>query len=400
MTEQEVKRNVSLYKWFVVLSEPLFIGPHLIFYLQKVAHMSITHIYIMEAIVVACLFFLEIPSGALADLIGRKKTIFLGSIFMLTSKILLATATSPIHVWISNIFWMLHVCLRSGADSAFLHDSLKKVGRENEYRDIEGKATARLFITIAFCSFPIGFLYEINPRIPFILSIPGVLVSCFLAAFFKEPPTAEKYSFKKQKELVKLSILFVKNSKEIMWIIILSALVGASLKISFFYYNDYFELVKIRPAYWGILFFLFNFFAAFFGHYTQTIAKRIGEKSSITGIILLIGIPIFIMGFFVSKAMISMIFLLNMVRGFEKPFIKNFINCRITKECSYRATILSVESAFSGLICPIVLTLFGTSLKIWPLSFSLEIFGCIAFLIGMFLIRHFLKILKTIKGPC
>jgi len=272
--------------------------------------------------------------------------------------------------------------------------------RENEYREIEGRAIAGLFMTIAICSLPVGFLYEINPRIPFILSIPPIFISCFVAVFFKEPPKTERYSFKKQKELVRSSLMFVRKRKEIMWIIVFSALIGASLKLSFFYYNKYFELVEIRPAYWGILFSLFNLVAALFGHYAQAIAKRMGEQVSIILMALLIGTPVFIMGFFISKAMVSMIFLLNIVRGFEKPFIMDFINRRIDKENKGRATILSVESALSGVTSFIALYLFSICIKKWPLPFSLEILGFIAFIIGLLLIMQFLRILKITKSPC
>ncbi len=392
MNEVEVKRNVSLYKWFFVLVEPLFIGPTLIFYLQHAGKMSLSHIYIMEAIVVGGLVLLEIPSGALADLIGRKKTILLGTLLMLGSKIFLTIAGSPVYVWISNILWMISLSMRSGADSAFLYDSLKKVGRENEYKKIEGAAFGNLLLTTAVCSLFAGFLSEINIRIPFMLSIPGIFISCFIVASFKEPMQTEKYNFKKQKDLMKISILFVKSRKKIKWIIAFATLISVSSKIWFFSYNPYFELVELDLRYYGIVFFFFNIIAWFFSCYAYILEKKINERSSIVSMILLIGAPILLMGTFVSKIMISMTFLQNIVRGFVKPFLGGFLNHHI--DSKNRATVISIKSAVAGLACFFFLSLFGLFLKIWPLAFSLQILGVSVLIIGLFLVIQYRKIFR------
>lgn len=397
MNEQEVRRNITLYKWFAVLIEPLFIGPTLIFYLQHAGKMSLSHIYIMEAIVVGGLVLLEIPTGALADLIGRKKTILLGAFLMLGSKIFLTTASSPVYIWVSNILWMISLSMRSGADSAFLYDSLKEVGRQKEYKKIEGAAFANLLIVTAICSLFAGFLSEINIRIPFLLSIPGVLISCFVAAFFKEPVQTEKYSFKKQKDLMRISILFVKNHKEIKWIIAFATLISVSSKIWFFSYNPYFELVKFDLRYYGIVFFFFNIIAWFFSRYAYALEKKINEQFSITSMILLIGIPILFMGSFVSKIMISMTFLQNIVRGFVKPFLGGFLNHHINSK--NRATVISIKSAVAGFACFFALNLFGLVLKIWPLAFSLQVLGISVLIIGLFLIIQYRKIFLKTKSP-
>ena len=93
MDEVEVRKNITLYKWFVISAEPLFWGPTLILCLQRLGKMSLSEVYIMEAIVISGIVFLEIPSGALADLIGRKQTILLGNYFFLASSIPLVIAS-------------------------------------------------------------------------------------------------------------------------------------------------------------------------------------------------------------------------------------------------------------------------------------------------------------------
>ena len=397
MNQKEVKRNVTLYKWFFVLVEPLFIGPTLIFYLQNVAKMSLSHVYVMEAVVVGGFVLLEVPSGALADLIGRKKTIFLGALFQVISKILLVVAVSPIYAWVSNIFWMFSLSMRSGADEAFLYDSLKEAGREKEYEKIQGRAFSYLLLAIAFCSLSAGFLSEIHLRLPFIVGMPFVIASCFVVLLFKEAPKTEKYSVKRQKELLKLSWLFVKNHKKIKWIIAFATLIAVSSKVWFFSYNPYFELVDFDLKYYGVMFFFFNIIAWFFSRNAYKLEKKIGEKFSIISMILLIGMPIILMATFVSKVMVSMTLLQNIVRGFKKPFVGGFLNCHI-EDSNRRATILSIESAAAGLASFFALNLFGVALKFWTLTLSLQMLGIFVLIIGSILMLQYRKIFLT-KSP-
>jgi len=396
MKQEEVKRNITLYKWHFSLVQSLFVGPILILYLQKVGKMSLSHIYIMEAVVVLGFLLLEIPSGALADLIGRKKTIVLGSILMIFSELALVIAVSPIYVWISNIIWMISLSMRSGADSAFLYDSLKEVSREDEYEEIQGKVMSYFFLSTAICSLSVGFLSEISLRLPFILSTIGILISCFLALGFKEVPKNEKYSLERQKELMKLSVLFVKNHKGIKWVIAFSTLLLASSKIWFFSYNPYFELVKFDLRYYGAMFFLFNMVAWFFSKNAHILKRRMGEQFSIVSMILLIAIPIILMATFVSKIMISMTVLQNIVRGLRKPFVETFINRHI-EDSERRATILSIRSAADGLVSFIALNLFGIALRFWTLTFSLQVLGFSVLIIGALLIVQYRKIFNVNK---
>jgi len=392
MNELQVKRNVFLYKLFFVLMESLFVGPILIFYIQNIGKMALSDIFIMEAVVVGGLILLEVPTGSLADLIGRKKTILLGCILMTIHEIILVMSNSPIDIWIANIVWMISLSLRSGATEAFLYDTLKEVGKEQEYEKIQGKSFGYLLLAMAFCSLFAGYLSEINPRLPFILSLPGMITACFAVALFKEPIKTQKYSFKKQKELMKISVLFVKNHLKVKWIIAFAVLISTSTKIWFFTYNPYFELVDFDLKYYGIVFFFFNIISWYFSTNAHILKDKLKEKTSIIAMISLIGFPIFLMGLFASKIMISMAFLQYPVRGFIKPFLGGFLNRHLSTE--NRATVISIQSAAAGLACFIGLSAFGLILEVWTLPFCLQILGFSVLLLGLILVIQYKRIFR------
>lgn len=390
MDEKEVRRNIMLYKLYAVLGEPILWGPTLILFIQRLGKMSLSEIYLMEAVVVGGIVLLEIPSGALADLIGRKKTILLGQLLILASAIVFALIDSPFDVWVSNILCMIGFVCRSGADSAFLYDSLKEGKREGEYKQIEGSAMGGRLLAYGICSLSVGFLSEIDLRLPFILTIPWVSISCLIVLCFKEPIQTRKYNFREQMDLMKISILFVANHKAIKWIVGYISLIVVSSKLWFFTYNPYFELVELEIRYYGVIFCLLNIVAWFFSYNAYRIEGRIGERLCMIGMILFIGLPILLMGTIVSQAMVSMVLLQNVVRGFMVPFLGDFLNRQL--DSKNRATVISIKSAVSGFVSVVSLSLFGFVLKIWPLTFSLRILGVTVLLLGFVKILQYKKL--------
>ena len=87
---------------------------------------------IFHAVSLVC----EVPSGMAADLLGRKKTLLLGSVFVVTCNLLMAFAPSIGFVSLAMVLNALANTMFSGTDAALAYDSLKQCGREEEYLSI------------------------------------------------------------------------------------------------------------------------------------------------------------------------------------------------------------------------------------------------------------------------
>jgi len=390
MTEKDVERNIKLYYWYELLIEPLFWGPVLISSLIHLGQMTLYEIYIMEAVVMLGFIVLEIPSGAAADVIGRKKTVILGSFILMLSKVWFSLAGSPLDVWGANITWMIGASLCSGADTALLYDSMKAGKQEHLFNQVFGKAMSNRLLLTAFTALVTGFLASINLRLPLLLSIPGMFIAFTITLFFKEPQRTENYTAKKQLEMVRMSVLFVANHHKVKWVIGYTTILMVASKIWFFSYNPYFELVNLDLRYYGLMFFLLNIVAWFFSRYAYAIVKIASEKIILWSMPLLLGVPILIMGSWVALPTISMILLQNVVRGFGGPFLSNFTNQHLSSE--NRATVLSIQSAVNGLAQCLGLGIFGLLLHFSNLPFSLQILGFTVLFASIFSIRYYPRI--------
>lgn len=392
MNTRDAARNVRMYKLYRTFCEPLMWGPILLSYLIHVGGMTLADIYFMESIVVFGFIFLEVPSGALADLIGRKKTVLAGSLCQAASTTWFMLMDSPFDAWGANITWMVGASLSSGADSAFLYDSLKEIGREDEYRKIEGAATGNRLLLTAICSLGVGFLAVVNMRLPLILSLPGIILSASATFFFKEPPQTKAYAAHEHMSMMKTSIMFVANHREVKWIVGFATLIGVASKVWFFTYNPYFEAVGLDLRLYGIMFFLMNAIAWFFSRYAHEIGGRMGEQGAIVSMIALVAFPILLMGSVLSKYSVGFTLLQNAVRGFGQPFIGGFLNRHLNSE--NRATVLSINSAISGLSQGIALGAFGFLLKAWPLHACLLFLGVSVLALGVLCIASYRMIFK------
>ena len=393
MEQKEANQNIKLYAWFRIMRVPFFWGPILVTYIINIGKMSLSELYFMEAIVVFALIFVEIYSSAWADLLGRKKAMMLGSFLQLVAMILFALLDSPFLVWVSNILVMLGFAIVSGVDEAFLVDNLKEAGKEKDLTRINGQILSRIFIILAIGSIAAGYLYGIDPRLPMFLSVPSVFVSFVLTFFFKEPKRAVIINHKEHFDFMKMSILFVANHKAIKWIIGYVAIIAVASKLWFFTYNPYFELVELDYKYFGWVFFSLNIVAWASSKYAYKIEGKMSEVSIVVLMLVLMGVPILLMGLFVSQLAIVLVLSENLVRGFKQPFFSTFINKHL--DSKNRATVLSIKSAANAFISATSLWIFGLVLLKWELAMSLQILGLTILVLGSFIIWKYKKIFQN-----
>ena len=384
------EKNIRLYKLYELFFEPLFWGPILILYMQDLGQMTLAGIYVMEAVIVLLLVVLEVPMGALADLIGRKTSVVLGSVFMLCDNILFAMISSPIDVWIANFVWVIGFSLVSGAASALLYDSLKDEHREHEARKIVGVALGNRMLLIAATSLLAGYLYEIHPRLPLLLSIPFMAIAVVIATLFYESRIKKAFCATEHFSLIKMSVLFVANHRQIKWIIGFSVTILVVQKIWFFTYNPYFQEVDLAPLYFGIVFAAINLIGWIGSRVSDRISESLGECGSVALICGLIAVPLIVMSQFPSMGVILLLSAPAFVRGFMQPFLFEFLHRHLSSH--NRATVVSIKSAVGGLLQFFALLLFGSLLGIVSLTQAMFVLGLLSLISGIVIVVTYRKI--------
>lgn len=187
MSKKEVlNKNISLFKWFEFFLDFSLYYPIAVLYFAKVTGSYTLGLAVFSIVYVASAIF-EIPTGIFSDLIGRKKTIILGSIAGVFAISSYALANSFLVLALGAFFEGLSRSFYSGNNTALLYDTLRQKNKLNEFSDILGKLGAIAASGLAISALIGGFVAVYSLRLVVSISIlPRIL--CLLISFgFVEP---------------------------------------------------------------------------------------------------------------------------------------------------------------------------------------------------------------------
>jgi len=178
--------SFAFHAWF-------WLGSWIFYYLRFGDYASVA---LLDSGAVAVTLLMEIPTGAFADLLGKRKTLILAFLLQGTGNIVMG---------LSGSFWMLALSLwlltcvggafYSGALEALVFDSLKSMGEDHRFDKVMGGISATKLWSMALCGVIGGFSYYIAPGLPFILNGIVCLVGFIVCLWLNEPTVdTEKHS--------------------------------------------------------------------------------------------------------------------------------------------------------------------------------------------------------------
>ena len=161
-------------------------------YLTDLRGLSLTQLTVLDAPFWILLIVLEVPTGAIADRWGRKVSLSYGAFTNAIAVIVFGVAASFGVLLISYLVWAVAWTLYSGADSAFVYDSLRATGRQDDYQKLWGRTRAvqaAAAIMGLLIGAPLGDFAGL--WVPVVAS-GGLMAIAWVVTFsFKEPPRAE-----------------------------------------------------------------------------------------------------------------------------------------------------------------------------------------------------------------
>jgi len=191
---------------------------------------SIGEIGILEAVFHAVSLCGEIPSGVLADVLGRKKTMIASRLMRVFSAVLMIFSDGFFGAMISIAILALSYNLASGTREALAFDSLKKFGKEEEYDKYASTEMVIYRICSAVALLLAGFSLYLGYKKAYAVDVVLCLVGVFAAFLLTDAGGYEKnpLSFKARViDCVKESLRFLKENPKAGWLILLNSFIGA-----------------------------------------------------------------------------------------------------------------------------------------------------------------------------
>lgn len=347
MTYERLKRNVPLLYAERLCGNLMFFVPVIVVFFQSQG-LSMTQVMVLQTAFAVTVVALEVPSGFFADRAGRRPSIFLGASAVTAGCAVYATGYGFGQFLVAEMLWALGASLISGADSAILYDTLLALGREDEYKKIEGHASFLALSGAAAAAAAGGFVATAGLRLTFYLTAAALAAAVVTAAFLREPPRRKGgHPRGELYYLYKIGRFALYKNAEVRWLILLAALINGLGTVGFWLYQPYFELCRIPLHYFGLIFALFNVFAAFSGKIAFAVERAVGKRLALISLPVLLGASQVAMAAFVTPLGFLFVLFAQFVRGFSHPVIQDYINRHTWSD--KRATVMSIKNLTSRL---------------------------------------------------
>lgn len=289
-----MKRNITISYFLSFAKNTWFwLGIWIFYYLSFTNYAGIG---IIETVLIVTMTLAEIPTGAVADLFGKKRTLILAFFLEALGEYMMAFAPNFSVIVLSVFVMCVGGAFYSGTLDALVFDSLKQDENEGYFDKVISNLSSIALFAPAICSIIGGYVYGIDSRIPFILNAIGYTLG-FIACFWLVEPKIDtvEFSFKNYinqtsfglKELFKTNR--VKLQTFIMLLIGFVVVISSEMVDSFVSFEFGFTDVQM-----GILWAFIFIVSAFVSQLTPKLKSIFGLDVSIlvTGIIMALSLVI------------------------------------------------------------------------------------------------------------
>jgi MFS family permease len=164
----------------------------------ELRYITLAQLPVIEAIMAGSQLILELPTGAFADLVGKRWSVILGNLCsVLGLAVYLVARSFPTFVVYALLLGIAD-SLISGAKEALLYDSAKQEGQEADFSKHYAKLSLYNQIGLAVSILLGGLVGTVNPMYAIALTVVSRLVAFVASLYFIEPVVdTEKFTFRR-----------------------------------------------------------------------------------------------------------------------------------------------------------------------------------------------------------
>ncbi|MHA1300871.1 MAG: MFS transporter [Candidatus Helarchaeota archaeon] len=363
-----------------------FIAAVMVPFFREWGGLNFTQIMILQGWFMFWIFILEIPTGTIADYLGRKQSLMLGAGVNVLGATIYGSVPNFYVFMVGEFLWGMAIALYSGATEAFIYDSLKQIGESEikKSKKIFGRLETANLLGIMVGSIFGGMIAAIfNLQATMLLiTIPnGIAVA--VGTTFNEPQPADKTEAKSYIKILKNGVKHLHENK-ILKILALDMIFVASIAYFMIWlYQPLLTEAHVDIFYFGFMAAILLIVQILIMNNFERFERLFGSKrrflifsTAITGATFIICgftryLPILLPAMICSA-------------GFglsRRPLFINYMNKYISSE--ERATVLSTISMFERLVLALVNPFIGLLID-WSINYTLIILGSAAIMFLFF----------------
>lgn len=343
--------------------------------------LTLVQISLIESIMIFTIFLMEVPTGVLADRVGRKWSIFASTLLLMSGEFIFIFARSFEWYIVIALLTGTGFAFASGAVEALVYDSLPPKNREDAMKRAMGRVNS--WGQIAFVIAPIigGLIIGdagVDRFIPAIaLTAAALLIGAFVCLTLREPADDSAEAKPSSVTLLRDGVGLLRHHKRLRrlaLLVIFTTPITSSLVTTLG--PPYLTQNEVSPFVVAAVLSVGSLLAAFTQRYAYKLEECLGQARAIALLILLPGLMYWLLA--VAAGPAATVLVMVMMYGLndmKAPLFSAYQNAII--ESRNRATVLSLINMFlnlfAALAAPIFAAIAETSLEYAFLAMGLMI---------------------------
>ncbi len=377
------------------LAKSLVVATCVIFFIERGLNLFEVNIVILATVIVT--FFFEVPTGAIADIFGRKVSCVCAYFMVALGLFIYAISNSLPAFIIAATIEAIALTLLSGAFEAWLVDNLE----HNSYKGDKVAIFAiedQITLIAGIIGVLIGsFLADNNSALPwfigsFAMFLIGIVAMIYMKEeYFVRQNVSFRAGIESMKETMRTSARYARDNKAVRFVLLTGVLLAFAIQAPAAQYQPLFSQFVPNKMWLGYLWATMSI-AAFGGARLSLwfSSKLQNRKSALVSLQIMIGLGIFLSGAFAIFPMTIAAFVAFLfwmfASGILSPIRKEYLNKNISSR--ERATVISLLSMTATIGSAIGLLLGGLLAKHISISVAWMFSGTALIILTLLIMRN------------
>lgn len=304
--------------------------------------LSIKHVLLLQAIFSGVLVILEIPSGWISDVMGRRLTMIAGCIAEVSGFVLYPFAYSFMDFVVVETLLAIGISLISGTDSALLYDTLLELGEAEQGIREEGRQLSFGHYSEAIAAVVGGLLAAVSLQLPVWIQAIWMLM-ILPPAFMLVEPAVQTTNRRTSKpvDMFRTCKRVIAHGSRLRWLMITSSVLGCST-LTFVWIAQPWLMEAGLPLWaFGILWAMFMVIVGISASNAHRVETHFDTKYIIAALGAGVVIAYLAGALWTVLWVIPIFTIFHITRGISNPIFTNTLN--IHTSSAERATVLSIR---------------------------------------------------------
>ena len=373
--KEELERNIWLMYVTTALAWVRFhVSVLPLFYIAS--QVPLEEFMVIMSIYAITTLVLEVPSGVVADILGKKNTLLIARSLYVIELAVLAFANGFWPFLFAKVISGVGTSLSSGTTQALMYDSLKRLKREDDFKQTYGTLRMIRNVMMSVVFFIGAWLFSIDVKLPAKLSIIGAVLCVVFTLFITEP-----YHSKKKLKLstswkhLLQGLAYFKDHGYVKYITFYAMSIAVVMNIAITLSSKYYEEIGYPIVLIGLLASIASLVTAFTSKKAHQIERFFGEKRTLQIIQWSALLAIFLMSLMIPYWGFAFILIIAAAAGLFFIVVDQYVNQHIPT--SHRATMLSIKNLFEQLSVALLFPIVGYVTKYTSMGTGFFVLGII-----------------------